>query len=666
MAEGIRRCLFYTFFVFSLTPNWWIFAQDEAAAEKPLIPINNGAPISVIIARPADVSNASESDFSWFSAFSLEYLFFRMDAVSLFRVVDPETLSVQLHEYGAFNRSPPSRQAYVSLARKNNVSFVLYTEYKAEKKSKTLQLSLALQSIDNNDKRALCSASCDIEKPDEGLDSCMAQLVTGCGIAPESYTAKFLRTKISGSGKCDKLIGTTIIASPKASEATHFKLAEDLKKCAAQEPQSFLAYYAGAREYAKAAKFENAALMLKDLIFRLGPVYPDLYPLASHYFRLAERNENALQMIKVCEGLNLKTDILVLEKALVLEALDDWENAERAYEEVMTIDPGNFHALLFLMRKYNKDHKASDALKLSQLFEAKFPDNGPEYLEKGKSLVMLKQVKAAHAALSKAATLMPDNAEPRVLLGDLSMQSDDFNAALKHYTKAMELSPQNVDVAIKAARANTLSGNPKAALETLKKIAVKFYDNRVVQKEIGLAEFQIGDTAAAKRDLNRFLQNGEPDLNALLVLGRIYEGLREYREALDLYEKTLPLDENKSLAQRRVDAIKAKMGGRALSEDRTRRTSAGGVGFKGSGRLTIRVLTTAVCIGGFIGGYMMNKQIAAAQQDYNSYRGADQIKMAQLHDDLETKQKNNGLLRNVFYGAGALSAIGFSVTFFIK
>ena len=154
MAEGIRRCLFYTFFVFSLTPNWWIFAQDEAAAEKPLIPINNGAPISVIIARPADVSNASESDFSWFSAFSLEYLFFRMDAVSLFRVVDPETLSVQLHEYGAFNRSPPSRQAYVSLARKNNVSFVLYTEYKAEKKSKTLQLSLALQSIDNNDKRA--------------------------------------------------------------------------------------------------------------------------------------------------------------------------------------------------------------------------------------------------------------------------------------------------------------------------------------------------------------------------------------------------------------------------------------------------------------------------------------------------------------------------------
>jgi len=414
MAHAIKRRFIYTLFLFLIVPISAVLAQDPAGeSEKPPIPIiniNNGAPIPLVIARPIAESKAMDADGSWYPAFVFEYLFFRLDAVNQFQVVYPDTLCTQFSDYCAFGQSAPSRQSYFSQARKFNASFVLFPEFKTEKKSKTVEFTITLQSIENDDKRIVVKASCDKEKSDEGLDSCISQLIASAGMSLESHTAKFLRTKIVGSGKCERLVGSSVVTMNKSSIQNHAKIADDLKKCSDQENQSYLSYYLGALEFAKAGRFENAALLMKDLIFRLGPVYPNLYPLAARFFRLAEQNENAMQMIKVCEGLNLKTNPIIIEKALVLEALGDWANAETAYQEVLTIDQGNFNALLFLMRKYNKDEKADEALKLSQVFEAKYPDNGMGYLEKGKSFIILKQTKNAQSALSRASGLLSGNA----------------------------------------------------------------------------------------------------------------------------------------------------------------------------------------------------------------------------------------------------------------
>jgi len=675
MAHALKRLIFYTFFGFLIVPIFPAFAQDQATEpEKTPIPnITNGAPISLIIARPSEGSKTMDVDFSWFPAFALEYLIFRLDGIGQFHVVYPDTLCDQFPDYCAFGQSPPSRQSYFTQARKCNASFVLFPEIKMEKKSKALELSITLQSVDNDDKRVECKASCEKDKFNEGMDSCIAQLISAAGISVESYTAKFMRTKIVGSGKCERLVGTSVVAMNKSSNQNHAKIAEDLKKCSDQESQSYLAYYLGALEYAKAGRFESAALLMKDLIFRLGPVYPNLYPMTARFFRLAEQNENALQMIKVCEGLNLKTDPIILEKALVLEALDDWTNAEAAYQEVMTIAPGNFNALLFLMRKYNKDQKADEALKLSQIFEDKYPENGRGYLEKGKSFIILKERKNAQSALSRAAGLLPGNTEPRMLLGDLYTQAGDFNAALKQFTKVIELAPQNVDAHIKAAHAHTLMGNPKAALETLKKIAEKFYDNPVVLKEMGLAEYQTGDTASAKRDLSRFAQTGEADLNAFVVLGRIYDGLGQYRQALNMYEKALPLDDNKTMAQRRVDNEKAKLGGKAATEETNPLAGSleGTSGSKGGSRLTIRVFSIVALAGGSIGGYILNgqmaKKIADAQQNYDNEQNPALI--AARHEELAQANANKNKsvpIRNTLYALSFLGAAGFTVTFIIK
>ncbi len=669
MLRNRKRCLFVWNCLAGIIMGTFApaFAQDdeesqapaEPAAPIPTIEISGTSPAALIVARPLDNSKATDSDNPWISAFCHEFLLFRFGALTRFKVEDPDSVGLQVRRYNSYGDDAPGKQSYEGYAKRKNVPYILYMDLTIDKGTKKLQFNLELGSIESG-KKAVANASCDLEKIDEGIDSCVRQVVNQCTPPPESYTLKFLKTKIVGSLKSAKLIGNSRIAAYK-SDKNHLKFAEDLKKISTQE-QSFLALYVGAREFSKAGNFENAALMLKDLIFNLGPSYPILYALAAKNFRLAQKYEDALQMVKVCEGLNLKTNELTLEKAIVLEARDDWNNAETAYREVLTFDENNYNALIFLMRKANKDQLADEALKLSAAFERQYPEDGRECLEKGKAHMMLKQTKTAQSALSRAISLMPDNIEAHLLLGDLLMQTGDFGAGLSHYTKVMDLAPQNLDVHIKAAHAYTLQANPSAALETLKKIASKYYDNPVVQKEIGLAEFQTGDTAAAKRDLGRYLQSGEPDLKVLVVLGRIYSGLGEYEAALEMFENAYPLDENKSAAKQRIESVKAKL----QAQGPSRKVKGPLEGLESAKpkkkfpvRITVQIASGAIAVIGLAGGYLLNQKIDENMLEYKTSHNTPRA------NELGDLIRKNEKLRNMLYATGLGAGAVFGLTFIV-
>jgi tetratricopeptide (TPR) repeat protein len=658
-------CCLLGILLFTFVPN--VVAQDEEeapaapAAPIPTIEFSGNSPVSLVIGRPMDNSKSFDPESPWISAFCHEFLLFRFGAIGRFSVASPDSIALDMPKYVEYNANAPAMQAYVSYAKKMNMAFTLFLDYTYDKGGRKLQFNLTLESADN-DKKALASASCDMEKIDEGLDSCVRQIITLCTPPPESYTLKFLKTKIVGSAKSAKLIGMARIATYK-SDKNHTKFADDLKKISTQE-QSFLAQYVGAKEYAKANNFESAALLLKDLIFNLGPSYPILYALAAKDFRMAQKYEEALQMVKVAEGLNLKTNELILEKAIVLEARDDWNNAEAAYREVQTFDANNYNALIFLMRKANKDQQSDEAIKLAAQYERLYPENGRVLVEKGKAMAATKQLKNAQTSLSRAVSLMPDNIEAHSALADVLMQIGDFDGALSHFQKVMALAPQNLEVHIKAAHAYTLQANPRGALETLKKVATKYYDNPVVQKEIGLAEFQTGDTSSAKRDLNRYLQSGEPDLKVLIVLGRIHAGLGEYEEALEMFENAYPLDDNKAAAKQRIDAVKAKI--QTEGPGRSRPKSP----FEDANlkpkkkfplKLTVRIGSAAVAAIGLAGGFFFNSKVAGQQFDYDNAKSKKTA--TEIGDEMRKNEKMRNMLYMVGLAGGAVCGISFVIPF---
>jgi tetratricopeptide (TPR) repeat protein len=652
------------FILWAFTP---VFAQNDEVQEAPpgpavaisTIEFSGNTPVSLVVARPTDNSKSYDVDNSWISAFCHEFLLFRFGAIGRFKVEDPDSVGLQIRKYNSYNNEPLPKQTYISYAKKINVPYILCLEFAIDNAVKKIHFNLSLESI-GNDEKALSSASCDVEKIDKGLDLCVREVINLCTPAPESYTLKFLKTKIVGSLKSAKLIGASRIAAYK-SDKKHLKFAEDLKKISTHE-QSFLAQYVGAREFAKAGQYEDAALLLKDLIFNLGPCYPHLYALTAKNFRMAKKYEDALQMVKVCEGLNLQTNDLILEKALVLEARNEWNDAESAYREVLTFDPNNYNALIFLMRKSNRDKQADEALNLAAAFERQYPEDGRECLEKGKALMTLNQRKNARSSLNRALALMPDNGEAHLLLAELLMQEGDFNGALSHYAKLMKLTPDNVDVYIKAAHAYTLQANPGAALETLQKIATRYYDNPVVQREVGLAEFQTGDTAKAKRDLSRYLQNWEPDLKVLVILGRIHSDLGEYEEALEMFEKAYPLDNNEPAARQRIEAVKARL--LAQGPSRKAKSPFEDMELKKPKKkfpveLTVKIASGGLAAIGFVGGYLINQKINEEELEYHATHNTPRA------NELGDLMRKNEKLRNALYLMGFGSGTLFGVSFFV-
>jgi Flp pilus assembly protein TadD, contains TPR repeats len=554
-----KKYLFpYKIGVFLVLFNISLFAQEPADTNVSRPIARETGKISLIIARPVTSSKNDLQELSWLPSFSHEFLLFRFGAISQIKVLDPETLAVKIHGYKSYGEASPSEQSYLSAARKLNATHVLFAKYGADKSSKALQFSLTLVSVDDPNNALKGESSAPVDKVDACLDSCISQLLATWGVQPEAYASKFFRTSITGSGKCEKAAGNAMAASS-SSASVHKKIADDLKKCSSSEPQAYLMYYLGALEYAKAKEYENAGLLLKDLIYKLGPVYPSLYPRAARYFRLCDKFEDGLQMIKLCEGLNMQAENLAEEKALLLEGMEDWDNAQDAYQQVLSIDPGNYHALLFLMKKYNKDKKPDKALEQAVAFLKAYPGDGVGLLEKGKALFALLRFQEAQPLLSRAAGLLPKNAEPLHLLGDIYQHNNDNKMAIQSYSRALELTPENVALYIKIAHAHMLMKNPSAALAELKKVEKKFYDNTEVQKGIGLAEYILGDTAAAKRDLARCAQSAEPDVTVCLTLGELYSNSAEYDKSLEMYEKALKADPGNSAADRAIQTIKAKM-----------------------------------------------------------------------------------------------------------
>ena len=634
-----------------------VLAQSSSELSDKAMGSHAGQKYSLIIARPANASKNHAQELSWISAFAREFFAFRFGVLS--QVIDPDTISSQLRGYDSYEEAPLSQQAYFSMAKKMGATHVLFPEYEADKSSKSLKFSLSLVSIDDPSSAIKGECTGAIDKPELCMDSCVTQVLATWGVSQEDYAAKFLRTSITGSGKCDKSAGSDLVAASLAKEPNHKRMAEDLKKCTGQDPQAFLMYYMGALEYAKANDFEDAGLLLKDLMFKLGPVYPSLYPRAARYFRLAEKFEDGMQMIKLCEGLNFQAEGLIVEKARLLEGLEDLEKAQQAYEDVLSIDPTNFYALSFLIKNYNHNKEFEKALKLTDPFLQNYPDNGKGFLEKGKSLVALGRFEEAQQPLTRAVVLLPKCPEPQILLGDCYQKKNDNSMAIQCYSKALLLSPENVAVHIKVARIYLLLNDPREALAGLKKIEKKFYDNAEVQKQIGFAEYRLGDNAEAIRDLNR-AQNGEPDVSVFLTLGELYSKTGDLRQALDSYEKALKVEPGNSNAERNIRIVKSKMQGGGEETERNPALSSQPGQTGGFPVMTvIRVLTGVLCVGCIGGGYYMNKKIGDDQKSYS-----EAIKTSDVNS-LHTTLENDQLFRNVFYGAAGVSGIGCAVTFVI-
>ncbi|HEY7404184.1 MAG TPA: tetratricopeptide repeat protein [Candidatus Angelobacter sp.] len=122
--------------------------------------------------------------------------------------------------------------------------------------------------------------------------------------------------------------------------------------------------------------------------------------------------------------------------------LGEWSDAQWAFEEAAKVEPGNAKAYLGAGSALNEQKDYAGAQKaLQQSLELR-PDSAEAHYEMARSLWGQDKWQAAEPHVRQAIELNKDYAGPHVLMGNIYLQREDPEAALKEFQEYLRLDPQ--------------------------------------------------------------------------------------------------------------------------------------------------------------------------------------------------------------------------------
>lgn len=176
------------------------------------------------------------------------------------------------------------------------------------------------------------------------------------------------------------------------------------------------------------------------------------YFLGLTYTELS-RTEDAVIFFNYALSNGFEPEIVIYRKLADLYLdLQKYQESVDAYERVLDItneDIDSFIRPIWIYLDYLQ--KPEEALKLAKIAHTTFPDNPLTYNLLGWSYLGLKNYTEAEKQLTKAIELNPDMAAAHYNLGNLYLEKEDNEKALKMYQKAYELD-QNGSIGNLAAK----------------------------------------------------------------------------------------------------------------------------------------------------------------------------------------------------------------------
>lgn len=130
--------------------------------------------------------------------------------------------------------------------------------------------------------------------------------------------------------------------------------------------------------------------------------------------------------------------------------LQNWSEAQWAFEEVTKVEPGNAQGYLGIGSALNEQHDYAAAEKaLEQSLDLK-PESAEAHYELARSLAASGKWDTATPHVLRAIEINPDYAGPHALMGDVYLQHEDAVSALHEFREYLRLDPEgNLAEAVK-------------------------------------------------------------------------------------------------------------------------------------------------------------------------------------------------------------------------
>jgi tetratricopeptide (TPR) repeat protein len=496
---------------------------------------------SILISRPQDVGTDSKTQELWAVALIDRLLRFRFEPLSEVEVAKIDDIVKVVPDINNFSVSIPEN-IFFSAAPKLKMKNVMVTRFEVLQKTRSIRLYVEIQAV--SDQRILAQEESDIsfDSVGTGIDRCITLMVKRINKNTSPVTIRFLELSLlSNNFKSLYRLGELFTEEQKSTPELLFK---EYEKLIEHDPQMLLAYHNCALFAFSSGKYAKSAQYYKQLL-DLASVHTELYyPLAQSY-RLAGQFTEGLNTVAMSEKLRLKSVDLLIEKALDYEGLNQRGYAISIHQQVLSMDSLQPGSLLYLAREKNNSSQYQEALTLIQKLIKISPANGHAYFEQSKSLSALGQYDKSYEAIKKAASLLPENAQIQIWLGDCNVRKQKFGEAAQNFHTALQSEPDNLDLYIKTAHAMTLDNHAFDALSLLRRIEQKFTGNLTLKKEIALLEFSEGNYEKALPYLELYCTSNKTDPEALLTLGKIYIQTADYQKAVSILNTALQLSADK-------------------------------------------------------------------------------------------------------------------------
>ncbi len=198
----------------------------------------------------------------------------------------------------------------------------------------------------------------------------------------------------------------------------------------------------------------------------------------------------------------------LMQKAREQATGDLYAQAEAAFERALTLATNHAEALVGLAWVHNTEHE----------FEA-----GVRYAR-------------------QAIVADPRNQDAYALLGDAAVEWGDYEEALDHYQKALDLSP-NLASYSRAAHLLWLTGDTRQARRLMQKAIAAggpHAENTAwCRAELGLMLFNEGALLPAEQQLEAALAATPANAHVLAAMGRVRAARGDYPGAIGLYERAV-------------------------------------------------------------------------------------------------------------------------------
>ncbi len=514
--------------------------QAEETEDEP-----KSAEPSILLARPENMAVEGRTQSEWFGALAEALFYFRLESVDALTAFPYDKLRARFTAWSDLSRDIDQR-AYLNLAEKNDLTHIVFQTYEVMEGEGSVQYLLELYSCETKANVITIDTLLQLQRMSSVLDGCMLRMLDSLGVSVSEEAGRFFRlAALSGNVRNLRQLGATIIKHRYSSGGDAGALGAEYTRAVARDSRLHLAAYLGATVLEEAEQYEKAAQLLDKLLLTIGKAYPSLYASASRDYRLAGRYDDAVRIALLGDKLGVETPELLVQHALALQKQGKDDRAEDIFLRILEQDANQKQALLYLARRANQEREFSRAAELAERLLRNSPTDGHGYLEKGKALSGQEKNPEAIAALKRAADLLPRDPTPHALLGDLYSKQGEHAAAAQSYDIALKESPEDLPLHLKTVRALREAGMDRKALAVLEKGESVFTSRPSFHREKGLLHYRLGETDAARKHLEAFVQGGKQDSKVLTALGAVYLKDENYEGARRTYERALPLLESR-------------------------------------------------------------------------------------------------------------------------